>query len=291
MLNAVLDTLIQGILLGALYGLFAAGLSLVFGIMRLVNIAHGDFIVLAAFMALLAQRVLHIQSPFTALIVLVPFMFIVGYVLQRLILNPTLGKDILRTILVTFGLSVIIENGLLEGFSADSQKLQGGQFAIQSIALPRGLAVGLFPLTMLVVCIVVIALLQWVMYQTKLGRTFRATSDDQMTAALMGVNWRNLYSIATGITMATVAIAGVFMGIRAGFDPSTGPDQLVFAFEAVIIGGLGSLWGTLVGGILLGVAQSIGARISAEDMLMAGHLMFLVVLMVRPNGLFPKRGD
>jgi branched-chain amino acid transport system permease protein len=290
-MNAVLDTIIQGILLGALYGLFAAGLSLVFGIMRLVNIAHGDFIVLAAFMALLAQRVLHIGSPFVALIVLVPLMFIVGYVLQRLFLNPTLGKEILRPLLVTFGLSVIIENGLLEGFSADSQKLQGGQFAIQSIALPRGLAVGLFPLTMLIVCIVVIAILQWVMYHTKLGRTFRATSDDQMTAALMGVNWRNLYSIATGITMATVAIAGVFMGIRAGFDPSTGPDQLIFAFEAVIIGGLGSLWGTLIGGILLGVAQSIGARISAEDMLMAGHLMFLVVLMVRPNGLFPKRGD
>ena len=290
-MNVVLDTILQGILLGALYGLFAAGLSLVFGIMRLVNIAHGDFIVMSAFLALLAQKLLHIDSPFTALLVLVPFMFIVGYLLQRLILNPTLGKNILRTILVTFGFSVIIENGLLEGFSADSQELQAGQFAIQSIALPRGLAVGVFPLTMLIVCIAVIAILQWVMYYTKLGRTFRATSDDQMTAGLMGVNWRNLFSIATGITMATVAIAGVFMGIRAGFDPSTGPDQLIFAFEAVIIGGLGSLWGTLIGGILLGVAQSIGARISAEDMLMAGHLMFLVVLMVRPNGLFPRRGD
>ena len=290
-MNVVLDTILQGILLGALYGLFAAGLSLVFGIMRLVNVAHGDFIVLAAFLALLAQRVMHISSPFTALIVLVPFMFIIGYALQRLLLNPTLGTNILRTILVTFGLQVVIENGLLEGFSADSQKLQAGQFAISSIALPRGLAVGVFPLTMLIVCIAVIAILQWVMYHTKLGRTFRATSDDQKTAGLMGVNWRNIFSIATGITMATVAIAGVFMGIRAGFDPSTGPDQLIFAFEAVIIGGLGSLWGTLLGGILLGVAQSIGARISAEDMLMAGHLMFLVVLMVRPNGLFPRRGD
>lgn len=290
-MNAVLDTIIQGILLGALYGLFAAGLSLVFGIMRLVNIAHGDFIVFAAFMALLVQKLLHIESPFTALIVLVPLMFVLGYLLQRVILNPSLGGTFLRPILVTFGLSVIIENGLLEGFSADSQKLQAGQFAIQSIPLPRGLAVGLFPLTMLAVCIVVIAILQWVMYRTKLGRTFRATSDDQMTAGLMGVNWRNLFSIATGITMATVAIAGVFMGIRSGFDPSVGMDQLIFAFEAVIIGGLGSLWGTLIGGIVLGVAQSIGARISAEDMLIAGHLVFLVVLMVRPNGLFPKRGD
>jgi len=290
-MNAVLDTIIQGILLGALYGLFAAGLSLVFGIMRLVNIAHGDFIVFGAFMALLVQKLLHIESPFTALIVLVPLMFVLGYLLQRAIFNPALGGTFLRPILVTFGLSVIIENGLLEGFSADSQKLQAGQFAIQSIPLPRGLAVGLFPLTMLAVCFIVIAVLQWLMYRTKLGRTFRATSDDQMTAGLMGVNWRNLFGIATGITMATVAIAGVFMGIRAGFDPSTGPDQLIFAFEAVIIGGLGSLWGTMLGGILLGVAQSIGARISADDMILAGHVMFLVVLMVRPNGLFPKRGD
>jgi len=290
-MNVVLDTIIQGILLGALYGLFAAGLSLVFGIMRLINVAHGDFIVLAAFLALLIQQVLHITSPFAALAVLIPLMFIMGYILQRVILNPTLGKSILRPVLVTFGLSVIIQNGLLEGFSADSQKLQAGQFAVQSIPLSHGLAVGLFPLTTLIVCVAVIALLQWVMYHTKLGRAFRATSDDQVTASLMGVNWRNLFSIATGITMATVAIAGVFMGIRTGFGPSAGPDQLIFSFEAVIIGGLGSLWGTLIGGILLGVAQSIGARISTDSMLLAGHLAFLVVLMVRPNGLFPRRGD
>lgn len=290
-MNAVLDTIIQGILLGSLYGLFAAGLSLVFGIMRLINVAHGDFIVLSAFLALLLQNALHISSPFVALLLIVPVMFIAGYVLQRVVLNPTLGTSILRPVLVTFGLSVIIENGLLEGFSADSHKLQAGQFAIQSIQLPRGLAVGLFPLTTLIVCVVVIATLQWLMYRTKLGRAFRATSDDQVTAGLMGVNSRHLFAIATGITMATVAIAGVFMGIRASFDPSSGPDQLIFAFEAVIIGGLGSLWGTLLGGVLLGVAQSIGARLSVDGMLLAGHLAFLVVLMVRPNGLFPRRGD
>lgn len=286
-----IDTVIQGVLLGALYGLFAAGLSLVFGIMKLINVAHGDFIVLAAFLALLIQNVLHIGSPFVALLVLIPLMLVVGYVLQRFLFNPTLGSNLLRPVLVTFGLSVIVENGLLLGFSADSQKLQGGHFAVQSIQLPKGLAVGVFPLTTLIVCIAVIAILQWVMYHTNLGIAFRATADDQMTAGLMGVNWRNLFSIATGITMATVAIAGVFMGIRAGFDPSTGPDQLIFAFEAVIIGGLGSLWGTLIGGVLLGLAQSIGARIAPDGMLMAGHIIFLFVLMVRPNGLFPKRGE
>jgi branched-chain amino acid transport system permease protein len=290
-MNVVLDTLIQGILLGALYGLFAAGLSLVFGIMKLINVAHGDFIVASAFFALYAQHLLHIQSPFVALLIIVPFMFLVGYVMQRVLFNPTLGSDFLRSVLIAFGLSIIAENGLLEGFSADSQKLQAGQFAVASIPLPGGLAIGVFPLTTLIVCVVVIAILQWVMYHTKLGRAFRATADDQKTAALMGVNWRNLFGIATGITMVTVAIAGIFMGIRASFDPSTGPDQLIFAFESVIIGGLGSLWGTLMGGVVLGVAQSVGARISSDDMLLAGHVAFLLVLMIRPNGLFPKRGD
>jgi branched-chain amino acid transport system permease protein len=290
-MTAVLDTIIQGILLGGLYGLFAAGLSLVFGVMRLVNVAHGDFIVMSAFVVLFLQKMLHIGSPFTSLLILVPLMFIVGYVLQRVILNPTVGDSILRPVLVTFGLSVIIQNGLQQVFSADSQKLQGGQMEIASIALPRGLAVGVFPLCTLIVCVLLIAGLQWLLFHTSLGRAFRATSDDPTTAGLMGVNTRHLFAIATGITLATVALASVFMGIRSSFDPSSGPDRLIFSFEAVIIGGLGSLWGTLIGGILLGVAQSIGARLSADGLILAGHIAFLFILMVRPNGLLPKRGD
>jgi branched-chain amino acid transport system permease protein len=290
-MTGLLDTIIQGILLGGLYGLFAAGLSLVFGVMRLVNVAHGDFIVLGAFLALFAQKLFNIGSPFSTLLILIPVMFIIGYVLQRFILNPALGDDILRPVLVTFGLSVIVENVLLQSFSADSQKLQGGALEITSIALPRGLAVGWFPLTMMAVCVIVIGLLQWVMYRTKLGRAFRATSDDGMTAGLMGVNAKHLFAIATGITMATVMIAGIFTGIRASFDPNSGPDRLIFAFEAVIIGGLGSLWGTLLGGVVLGVAQGIGARLSPDWQILAGHLAFLVVLMVKPSGLFPKRGE
>jgi branched-chain amino acid transport system permease protein len=290
-MTGILDTIIQGILLGGLYGLFAAGLSLVFGIMRLVNVSHGDFIIMGAFLALYAQKVLNIGSPFTTLLILIPVMFVIGYVLQRLILNPALGADFLRPVLVTFGLSVIIENGLLQAFSADSQKLQGGALEITSIPLPGGLAVGWFPLTMMATCIVVIAILQFILYRTKLGRAFRATSDDGMTAGLMGVNSKHLFAIATGITMATVMIAGVFTGIRASFDPSAGPDRLIFAFESVIIGGLGSLWGTLIGGVLLGIAQGIGAKLSPDWQILAGHLAFLVVLMVKPNGLFPKRGE
>ena len=290
-MTGFIDSIVQGILLGGLYGLYAAGLSLVFGVMRLVNVAHGDLIVLAAFLTLTIERALGIGSPFTALLVLAPLMFAVGYVLQRLVLNPALGGDMLRPVLVTFGISVIAQNGLLQAFSADSQKLQGGAVEIASLALPGGIAVGVFPLLTLGVSLATIAALQWTLYNTRLGRAFRATSDDPTTAGLMGVNTRHLFSVATGIALVTVAVAGVFTGVRASFDPASGPDCLIFAFEAVIIGGLGSLWGTLFGGVILGVSQSVGARLSPDWQVLAGHLAFLAVLMIRPSGLFPRRGN
>lgn len=291
MFFGIANSIIQGILLGGLYGLFAAGLSLAFGVMRLVNVAHGDFIVLAAFLTLALQKLLGIGSPFGAMIAVVPLMFILGYVLQRYVLNPTLGGNILRPVLVTFGLSVVLQNGLLDIFTADSRKLQGGWLEVAGFALPGDFHVGVFPLTMLGACMAIIATLQWFMFHTRLGRAFRATSDDMLAASLMGVDTGRLFSIATGITMATVAVAAVFMGIRATFDPSSGSEQLIFAFEAVIIGGLGSLWGTLAGGMVLSISQSLGANISPSWQILAGHLVFLVILVVRPSGLFPKRLD
>jgi branched-chain amino acid transport system permease protein len=284
-----LDSILQGLLLGALYALFAAGLSLVFGVMRLVNVAHGDFIVLSAFLALALQRLLGFSSPFLTLILLVPLMFIFGYLLQRTVLNPALGEDILRPVLITFGLSVIIQNGLLQAFSADSQKLHGGRLEVASIALPAGLAVGTLPLLTLVVSAALIGLLQWMLYNTRLGRALRATSDDLSTAGLMGVNTPHLFAVAAGTAMVTVAVAGVFTGVRASFDAVSGPDWLIFAFEAVIIGGLGSLWGTLAGGMILGMAQTTGARFSPSWQLLSGHLVFLAILIFWPRGLFPRR--
>jgi branched-chain amino acid transport system permease protein len=288
-MTGLIDSILQGILLGAIYGLVAAGLSLVFGVMRLVNVAQGDFIVLTAFLALWLQRITGFSSPFYTLILLVPLVFIVGYVLQRVILNPALGEDILRPVLITFGLSVIVQNGLLQAFSADSQKLHGGKLEVASISLPGGLAVGVFPLLSLVVCVALIGLLQWVLYRTKLGRALRATSDDARTAGMMGVNTPHLFGIAAGIAMVTVAVAGIFTGIRASFDALSGPGWLIFAFEAVIIGGLGSLWGTLAGGIILGMAQTLGARISPSWQLLSGHMVFLAILIFWPRGLFPRR--
>lgn len=283
-----LDTIVQGVLLGGVYALFALGLSLVFGVMRLVNLAHGDLIVLAAFVVLAVTTSLGLPLAFATLLTIV-FMFLLGFCLQRLVLERVLGNDVMPPLLITFGLSIVVQNGLLLGFGADSRRLQAGTFESKSIELVSGLSVGLAPLTALVVAITAVVLLQIVFYRTSLGRAFRATSDNPQIAQLMGIDQRNIYAIAVGLSLAVSVVAAVALGIRANFDPSTGPARLLYAFEAVIIGGLGSLWGTLAGGLVLGVAQTIGARIDPEWQILTGHLAFLVVLFVRPRGLFPSR--
>src|SRR5262247_3952010 len=259
--------------------MFAAGLSLIFGVMRLVNIAHGDLIVLAAYLALVVTETLGI-NPLLALVIVVPLMAAIGYALQRGILNQSLGPDLLPPLLVTFGLSIIIQNGLLELFTADSRRLQAGPIEVASIQLGGGIAVGTLPLIQFLVALIVIAGLQFMFYRTAIGRAFRATSDDPAVARLFGLDM--------AVSLAVVAIAGVFLAVRTNFDPAIGPARLIFGFEAVIMGGLGSMWGTLAGGIILGVAQAIGAQIDPGWQLLAGHIAFLVVLAVRPEGLFPK---
>src|SRR5215470_19035107 len=282
-----INVILQGVLVGGLYAMFAAGLSLIFGVMRLVNIAHGDLIVLAAYIALVVTQTLGI-GPLTALIVVVSVMAAIGYVLQWFVLNRTLGDDLLPPLLVTFGLSVIIQNGLLTAFTADSVKLQAGGIEVATNRLAEGLYVGVLPLLQFAVAVAVIAGLQIVFYRTALGRAFRATADDPAVAQLMGLDNRRVFALAMALSLAVVAIAGVFLAVRANFDPSQGPARLIFGFEAVIIGGLGSLWGTLAGGLILGVAQAVGAHLDPGWQILAGHIAFLIVLALRPQGLFPR---
>jgi len=284
------DTIIQGVLLGGLYALFAAGLSLTFGIMRLVNLAHGDLIVLAAF-AILALASWLAVDPFLALLVALPLMFGVGLGLQHVLLNRTLGHGILPPLLVTFGLSIIIQNGLMQGFSADSQRLQAGAIETASVLLGGGITVGLMPLATFGSAIVVILGLNFLFYKTPLGRAFRATSDDLEIAELMGIDHRRIFSLAMGVAMIVATIAALYLGMRANFDPTIGPARLLYAFEAVIVGGLGSFWGTLAGGVIIGLAQTIGAELNPEWQILAGHLAFLFVLVLRPRGLFPRALD
>jgi branched-chain amino acid transport system permease protein len=285
-----LGTLIEGVMLGGLYALFAAGLSLIFGIMRLVNLAHGDLIVLAAFVVLVVAATLGLD-PFVAAVLAAPILFAFGYALQNLLLNRTLGRDILPPLLVTFGLSIIVQNGLLEAFSADSQRLKAGAVETASLSLGGGLAVGVMPLLTLASAVAVILALNLLFYRTGLGRAFRATADDPETAQLMGIDNRRIFALAMGVAMTVVAVAALYLGMRANFDPTIGPARLIYAFEAVIIGGLGSLWGTLAGGIVIGLAQTIGARIDPEWQILAGHIAFLIVLVIRPRGLFPRAVD
>lgn len=281
-----LNAVVQGVLVGGLYALFAAGLSLIFGVMRLVNIAHGDLIVVTAYMAFFTARLLGID-PFLGLLVVVPLSALLGYALQRLLLNQALGED-LPPLLVTFGLSVIIQNVLLLAFKSDSRKVQMGHLEIASWNPLEGIYLGALPVLQFCTAVAVVGGLQLLLYHTALGRSFRATSDDPEVAQLMGLENRHLFAMAMAIALAVAGIAGTFISIRASFNPFAGPNLLIFGFEAIIMGGLGSLWGTLAGGVLLGVAQSIGGHINVGWPILAGHVCFLVVLLVRRQGLFPK---
>jgi branched-chain amino acid transport system permease protein len=285
-----INILIQGALLGGFYALFAVGLSMSFGIMRLVNIAHGDLIVLSAYVALMVTWYTGLD-PFLSLLLVVPVMFALGYALQRGLLNQTLTGGLLPPLLVTFGISIIIQNGLLQAFGAYDHRLQQGAIETASLHFPGGLFVGVYPLVVFAVAALAIGGLQLLFYRTRLGRAFRAVSDDAGTAELMGIDNLKLYALALGIAMIFTALAGVLFGIRTIFAPLSGPIRLILAFEAVIIGGLGSMWGTLIGGMVLGIAQAVGAALDPTWQILAGHLAFLAILIVRPSGLFPRTRD
>lgn len=283
-----INTFIQGVLTGGLYAMFALGLSLAFGIMRLVNIAHGDLIVTGSYLAFVVTTTVGFH-PLLSLPVVVILMFALGYVLQRTLLTRTLGDDILPPLLVTFGLAIIIQNLLLEIFSADNVKLQAGAIEVASVQISEEISIGVFPALTFLVAIGLTAGLHWLFYHTALGRSFRATSDDVETAGHVGISTQRIFAIAMGVAMAISAVAAVFLAIRTSFTPDLGPSRLLIAFEVVIIGGLGSIWGTFAGGIVLGVAQAVGGHFDPGLQILAGHLAFLMVLVFRPQGLFRAR--
>jgi branched-chain amino acid transport system permease protein len=281
-----MEILVQGLLLGGLYGLYALGQSLIFGVMRLTNTAHGDFIILGAFVAFSLSGLG--LSPWVALGVTLPITWVLGYVMQRFVLNGTLGKDPLPSLVVTFGLSIVIQNLLLELYSADPRSISTHGFNLLSWDLPGDLSVGVLPVLILALALGATAGLQWLFKHTHIGRSFRAVSDDREIAELMGLNARKVYAQATAMAFVLIGIAGALQGMRTTVAPADGPMLLLFAFEAVIIGGMGSFWGTLAGAMLLGLTQQIGFRLDPGWGIWAGHLMFLLVLVLRPQGLFPK---
>lgn len=283
-----LNTLVQGLMLGGLYALFAAGLSLMFGVMRMVNLAHGDLAVAAAYLVVVLLGGAFLPL-WLAVLLALPLFALFGYAIQRSLFSRSLKAGPLSTLLVTFGLSIIIQNGLLQGFSADTRTIDFGALNTGAFQLSDTLSVSHLGLLTLGLAIAVIAGVQLFLSRTRTGRMMRAVSDDADTASLVGANSRHLYAIATAIAFGTVALAGIMSGARSSFDPSMGPALLIFAFEAVVIGGLGSLWGTLAGGAVLGLTQAFAAQIDPSSTLLAGHLVFLAVLAFRPQGLIPQR--
>ncbi|MBK6852354.1 MAG: branched-chain amino acid ABC transporter permease [Burkholderiales bacterium] len=285
-----INTIVQGILLGGLYAMFAAGLSLSFGVMRMINIAHGDMIVFAGYAAVVGATMMGLPLWLTALGV-VPALALMGYATQRFVFNRALGDDVLRPLLLTFGLSIVIQNSLQEVFSADVRRIDPGALATATWDLGGQVSIGVLPALVLVAGVATIAAVQWLFRHTRIGRAFRATSDDPATAELMGVDKAHVYALAMAVASGVVALAGVFLVMRTTISPTDGPARLIYAFEAVIIGGLGSLWGTVAGGVVLGVAQAIGAQLNPGWGTLFGHLAFLLVLLVRPLGLFPTTRD
>lgn len=278
----MLDALIQGILLGGYYAILAAGLSLMFGVVRFINLAHGDLSILGAFLALFAVEVLGLD-PWVAVVLVLPVMALIGWLLQAVLFARTIKGGFLLPLLTTFGLGAVLQNGMFGLFGSDTKSLGNhiGNLSWSSWQLPFDISVGKLPVITFAIAVAVLVTLQIVLSHTKLGRAIRATSSDPEAAELSGVNARNVHRAAAAIAVALAGLAGAFLAMRAQINPYAGPAQLIFAFEAVVIGGIGSLWGTLIGGIVLGVAQSLGATFSAQWFQLSGHLVFFGVLGVR----------
>jgi len=289
---AWVNAIIQGVLTGGLYALFACGLSLMFGVMKVVNLAHGDLAVIAGYLAIFVITVIHVPVLWSVVIV-VPAMAVLGYVLQRTVIQSALDRGVLTTLIVTFGLSVVIENGLLEFFTANSRGIGAGMTLVTgSFKIGSQIYIAYLLLLIFAVAVAVLLGLQYFLSRSRYGRLIRAVADDKEAAQLAGADYRHVFGIASAVALATVALGGIAYGMYSNLDPTTGTDTiLLFAFAAVVIGGLGSLWGTLLGGVVLGVAQQIGAQINISDELLAGYIVFLAVLVLRPQGLISRRAQ
>jgi len=276
------DLIIQGTLLGGYYALLAGGLSFLYGVMRVINLAHGSLAVVTAYAFWVMAE--HWQVPPLVLaLVLLPLMSVVGWLLYRLVFERSLHGGALIPILSTFGLATVLDNVLFQNFGADTRSLAPyfDTLAYDSWTLPGDIIVGQLAVIEFVLAVLLLGGLHLLLMRTSLGRQIRATSEDEDAARIVGVNTRRIHAAATAMAFGIVAVAGIALGLRATFDPYAGPQQLIFAFEAVVMGGAGSLWGTLVGGVTLGIAQSVGARINPQGFLIAGHLTFLAVLLAR----------
>jgi len=285
-LQIMAETFLNGLMLGALYAVFGLGLSLSLGVMRMINIAHGDLIVVGAYLTSVVMSAIGI-GPFAALVLVVPMMFGLGWVMQILLLNRVVGRDALAPLLLTFGLSIVLQNILQELFTADTRSLQAGDLASLGFEF-GGVSIGVLPLLSTAASFALLGVTHWLIGHTHFGRQARAVSDDPDTARLVGVNDRRFFAVVTGFIFSLIGMAAVLYALRTPFSPTAGPERLLYSFEAVVLGGLGNIWGTLFGGLVIGVAQLFGAKISSGLGPFFGHLVFLIALLAFPQGLFRR---
>ena len=285
-----LQPILNGILFGGLYAAVGVGLSMIFGIVKQVNLAHGDLMIVASYLTMILISGLSFLTPWTALILVIPAMFLIGFLIQKYLLNRVLGLGMEPPLIVAFGLSIIIQNGLLVLFSPDARFLET-PLATMSFRITDLLYIPVIYVVACVVGVVLIILLHFFFSRTFLGRAIRAASDDENAAQLMGIDTRNIYAWAMGIAIASAAVAGTLVGTTSNFYPHTGPQYLIIAFGVIIIGGVGSMAGTLLGGLVLGLSQLLGGKIFGPGyQLLSGYIILLVLLAVRPQGLLGRAG-
>lgn len=283
----IIDQILQAVLLGGLYALFALGLAISVGVLRFINVAHGDIIVMMSYLMLSLTQSLGLPTPI-AFIALVPIGAGIGWLLQRTVLQRASTQNEMQIILITFGLSIIIQNVLLTTYGADTRKVLAGGIELQSISLVGELNIGLLPLIILAVAVAVIFLLELLLYRTDIGVKIRAVAEEPNSARLVGLRVSGILALAMGLVGITQAISGGLMSIWTNFDPSSGPTRLLIAFEVVVLAGLGSFWGVLAGGIVIALAQTFGGMIDSAFQVLGGHIVFLILFLARPQGFFPK---
>jgi branched-chain amino acid transport system permease protein len=286
-LSELKGPIINGLLLGGLYGIIGIGMSMIFGIVRLVNLAHGDLVILASYLSLVTMRFLPVNPLFT-LIIVIPVMCLIGFVIQYFLFNRTLGKGMNPPLLIAFGLSIILQNVLLLIFTPDARTLFTS-ISVKTLPLGGFINLPLVYLVDFIVSLIAIALLSGFFNRTYMGKAIRAASDDEGAAQLVGINTKTIYAVAMAIATGTAAVAGVLVGMTFTFYPHTGPEYLIIAFGVVVVGGLGSLLGTFIGGLILGLAQILGAHFLGPGFqLLIGYLILLIVMTFKPTGLFAK---
>lgn len=286
-MTGIVEQLVQASLLGGLYALYALGLAISVGVLRFINVAHGDLIVLMSYLMLTLTQALGMPV-ILAFAVLVPFGAGLGWLLQRGILERSSEQNEMQAILITFGLSVVIQNALLGIYGADTQKVLAGGIEMASVQIMQGLNVGVLPLIIFATACVMIVGLEQLLYRTGLGVRIRAIAEDPGAGGLVGLKVPAVLAVAMALVGITQAVSGGLISIWTNFDPASGPTRLLIAFEVVVLAGLGSFWGVLAGGIIIALAQTFGAMIDSALQILGGHIVFLILFLARPQGLFPK---